>query len=58
MKRTEPDGQPGGTEELMDPLTHFLGGLIRKRHSEDLLREDAACPDEVRDAMRNDPRFA
>ena len=42
----------------MHPLTHFLRGLIRKRHSEDLLREEATRPDEVRDAVRNDPRFA
>jgi hypothetical protein len=42
----------------MYPLTHFLGSLIRKRHGEDLLREDTACPDEVRDTVRNDPRFA
>jgi hypothetical protein len=58
MKRTEPDGQPGGPEELMHPLAHFLGGLIRKRHGEDLLREDATHPNKVRDAVRNDSRFA
>src|SRR4030095_11646091 len=42
----------------MHPLTHFLSGLIGKRHGQDLLREDATRPDEVRDAVRNDPRFA
>jgi hypothetical protein len=42
----------------MHPFTHFLCGLIRKRHGEDLPREDTTCLNEVRDAMRNDPRFA
>src|SRR4029453_16431879 len=42
----------------MHPLTHFLSGLIGERHGQDLLRQDATRPDEVRDAVRNDPRFA
>src|SRR5215510_11883231 len=58
MKRTEPDGQPRGAEELMHPLAHFLRGLIGKCHGEDLFREDATGTDEVRDTVCNDPRFA
>jgi hypothetical protein len=58
MKRTEPDGQPGGAEQLMYPLAHFLCGLIGKRHGKDLLWEDTTHPDKVRDAVRNDPCFA
>jgi hypothetical protein len=42
----------------MHPLTHFLSGLIGKRHGQDLLWEDVTRLDEVRDAVRNDPRFA
>ena len=42
----------------MHPLTHFLCGLIGKRHGEDLRREDTTRTDEVGDAVRNDPRFA
>jgi hypothetical protein len=42
----------------MYSLAHFLGGLIGKRHGEELLREDATCPNKEGDAVRNDPRFA
>jgi hypothetical protein len=39
-------------------LAHFLSGLIRKRDGEDLLRADVTGADEIRDAVRDDPRFA
>jgi hypothetical protein len=42
----------------MHPLAHFFCGLIGKRHGEELLREDATCLNKVRNAVRNDPRFA
>src|SRR6266849_2637154 len=58
MKRAEPERQTGGAEQLVHTLTHFLGGFIGKRHSQELLREDATHTDQVGNAVRNDARFA
>src|SRR5262249_52039679 len=31
MKRRDPDGPAVGPEEQLDPLAHFVGGLVRER---------------------------
>jgi len=41
----------------MHPLTHFLRSLIGKRHGEDLLGQNTTRPDQVCDAVGNDPGF-
>jgi hypothetical protein len=46
-----------GSDHLVDPPTHFVGGLVGERHGKDLVRPNHAGIDEVRRTVGDDAGF-
>jgi hypothetical protein len=57
VERGQPDLAAVLPHQPLHALAHFVGGLVRERDGEDLVRRDAAFGDEVRDPVRNDARL-
>ena len=54
------EGKLGGSraQQLVEPLSHLLGRLVRERHGHDAPGVDAHFPDQIGDAVGDDPRLA
>ena len=46
------------TEDFAEPFTHLLGGFVRKRHRQDLMRSYIVFENEVRDAAGQHAGFS
>src|SRR2546425_1643788 len=51
-------GQALLSDQPIEPLAHFTRGLVRKGDGEDRVRRDPEIPNQVRDAVRQDPRLS
>ena len=58
VKRRDPHGATIRIEQLLDPLTHFLRGLVREGDRHDLIGIRDLLGYEIRDAMRDDARLS
>ena len=58
MERRHPHRAAIGVEQLLDPLAHFLRGLVREGDRHDLIGIRDLLGDEIRDAMRDDARLS
>ena len=58
MKRRHPHAADVGAEQRLDPRAHFLGGFVRERDRQDLVRQRVAVADQVCDAAGDDARLA
>ena len=45
-------------EQILDTLAHLLGGFVGERHRQNRVGRNTMFVDQVRDAMRDDARFA
>ena len=58
VKRRHPHAAAVGAEQRLDARAHLLGGLVRERDGEHLVRLGVAVADEVGDAAGDDARLA
>ena len=57
MEREDPDRARTDAEQVVEPLSHLAGGLVREGDREDLVRFRADRVDQVRDAVGQDARL-
>ena len=58
VEREDPDGACRLSEHPLEALAHLPRRLVRERDREDLVRLHTACPDEMRDPVRQNARLA
>ena len=58
VERQEPEPRLRGAEEPLDALAHLLGGLVRERDGQELVRRRVPLGDQAGGAMRDDAGLA
>jgi hypothetical protein len=58
MERADPEIARRVADHLVQPVLHLAGGLVGKRHGEDVPRRDTQLFEQIGYAMREHARFA